>query len=94
MTTIHEQYATVFKAFCDDKRLAILEMLQDGELCACKIQEQLPIGQSTLSHHMKILCDSGVVIGRRNGKWTYYSISPQGSEYSVQLLKELTRMGE
>lgn len=94
MNTILEQHAKVFKAFCDDKRLAILEMLRNGELCACKIQEQLPIGQSTLSHHMKILCDSGVVVGRRDGKWIHYSISLQGSEYAIKLLAELTTMNE
>ena len=39
---------------------------------------------------MKILCDSGIVISRREGKWTYYSISSEGSEYAVELLKKLT----
>jgi ArsR family transcriptional regulator len=90
MPTIHEKHAAVFKAFCDEKRLAIITMLHKGERCACELQEYLPIGQSTLSHHMKILCDSGVVVGRREGKWIYYSISRQGSEYAVELLKQLT----
>ncbi|MDL2226004.1 metalloregulator ArsR/SmtB family transcription factor [Eubacteriales bacterium OttesenSCG-928-M02] len=88
--TKHEQHANVFKAFCDEKRLAILEMLREGELCACKIQERLPIGQSTLSHHMKILCTSGIVSSRREGKWTHYSINPKGCAYAAQLLSELT----
>lgn len=89
MSAKHQQQAAVFKAFCDSNRLEILELLRQGELCACKLQERLPIGQSTLSHHMKILCDSGVVVGRRQGKWTHYSISRQGVEYAAGLLAEI-----
>ncbi len=86
--------ARVFKAFCDENRLMILSLLQNGEKCACKLLDELQIGQSTLSHHMKILCDSGVVKGRRDGKWTHYSISKEGSRYALKLLKELTLLKE
>jgi len=55
--------ARVFKAFCDENRLMILEMLQSGEKCACVLLEKLEIAQSTLSHHMKLLVDSGIVTG-------------------------------
>ncbi|MDL2216043.1 metalloregulator ArsR/SmtB family transcription factor [Ruminococcaceae bacterium OttesenSCG-928-N02] len=91
MDITYKEQARIFKAFCDDKRIAILEMLRGGELCACKIQEQLPIGQSTLSHHMKILCDAGVVKARREGKWTHYSLDTQGIHYAAQLLTALTK---
>lgn len=80
----------VFRAFCDENRLRILEMLRGGEKCACVLLEQLEISQPTLSHHMKILCDSGVVSSRKEAKWMYYSISEDGSEYALQLLKQLT----
>lgn len=50
--TENEKRARVFKAFCDANRLTILELLQGGEKCACKLLEELNIGQSTLSHHM------------------------------------------
>lgn len=92
MASKYEQHASVFRAFSDEKRLIILEMLRSGETCACKLQEHLPIGQSTLSHHMKILCESGIVVGRREGKWIYYSINEKGSEYAIQLLKQLTTL--
>lgn len=82
--------AKVFKAFCDANRLRILELLRAGEKCACVLLEDLMINQSTLSHHMKILCESGVVAGRRKGKWTYYSISAQGAGAARSLLQELT----
>ena len=81
--------AKVFKAFCDENRLQILELLRSGEKCACVLLENLHISQSTLSHHMQILCDSGVVEARREGKWTHYSISETGSRRAAQLLVEL-----
>ncbi|EGD49324.1 transcriptional regulator, ArsR family [Ruminiclostridium papyrosolvens DSM 2782] len=88
----YEENAKVFKAFCDENRLMILELLQTGEKCACKLLEDMKIGQSTLSHHMKILCDSGVVNARKEGKWTHYSISPQGSVYARELLGKITEI--
>lgn len=91
MENTYEDNARVFKAFCDEKRLMILEMLQSGEKCACHLLDKMNIGQSTLSHHMKILCDSGIVKSRKEGKWTYYSISSEGSEYAGRLIKELTK---
>jgi len=88
--TVYQRDARVFKAFCDEKRLRILEMLRSGEKCACVLLEQLDIGQSTLSYHMKILCASGVVDSRQEGKWTHYKISEAGSAHAAQLLKSLT----
>jgi len=88
----YEKNAKVFKAFCDENRLMILELLQTGEKCACKLLEDLNIGQSTLSHHMRILCDSGVVSARKEGKWIHYSISPEGSAYAKELLDKITEI--
>ena len=82
--------AKVFKAFCDVNRLQILELLRSGEKCSCVLLEDLHISQSTLSYHMKILCESGIVVGREEGKWTHYRISPQGSARAVALLREIT----
>ena len=78
METIYENEANIFKALCDPNRLVILETLQVGEKCACKLLCDLKIVQSTLSHHMKILCDAGFVDVRRDGKWMYYSLNTQG----------------
>jgi len=86
----HEKNAKVFKAFCDDKRLAILELLRSGEKCACVLIEQMEIGQSSLSYHMKILCESGIVESRQEGKWTHYKISEQASKEAMLLLKAIT----
>lgn len=86
----HQENAKVFKALCDPKRLAILEQLRSGEKCACVLQGPLDLTQSGLSYHMKILCDSGLVVSRQEGKWTHYRLSPSGQEAAVQLLLALT----
>jgi ArsR family transcriptional regulator len=85
-----EKNSKVFKAFCDEKRLAILELLRSGEKCACVLLEDLDLGQSGLSYHMKILCESGIVESRQDGKWTHYKISERGSEEALLLLKAIT----
>lgn len=64
--------AEVFKAFCSEHRLRIIERLKSGEKCACDLQEYIDISQPNLSHHMKVLCNSGIVIGRQEGKWVHY----------------------
>lgn len=88
--TENEKNARIFKSFCDANRLSILGLLQSGEKCACKLLEELNIGQPTLSHHMKILCDSEIVVGRKEGKWTYYSFNPAGVNYAKKLLNQIT----
>ena len=90
MENKYKHSAKVFKAFCDENRLMILELLKSGEKCACTLLDDLNISQSTLSHHMRILCDSGIVEGRKEGKWIHYSISRAGSEYAKELLEKLT----
>lgn len=82
--------AKVFKALCDPNRLAILELLRSGEKCACALLEQLELKQSGLSYHMKILCESGIVVSRQEGKWTHYRLSSEGRDRAVELLKQLT----
>lgn len=84
--------SVVFKAFCDENRLQILQLLQSGEKCACCLLEEMQITQPTLSHHMKILCDSGIVTGRKEGKWMHYSISKEGIKTAEDYLKQLTKI--
>lgn len=67
--------ALLCKSMGDSNRLKIVKMLSNGEKCACKILEEFEISQPTLSHHMRILCESGLVIVRREGKWSHYSLN-------------------
>ena len=81
--------ALVFKTLSDENRIRILKLLRSGEKCGCKLLEELNISQPTLSHHMKILCDTGLVAGRKEGKWIHYSICCDGVRRVRGLMKEL-----
>lgn len=72
MSTI--DIALICKALGDSNRLQIVKMLSSGEKCGCKLLEKFEITQPTLSHHMKILCECGLVRTRREGKWSHYSL--------------------
>ena len=85
----HQEDAKVFKALCDPKRLAIFEQLRSGEKCACVLQEPMDLTQSGLSYHMKILCDSGIVTSRQEGKWTHYRLSAPGGEWALERLRAI-----
>jgi len=78
--------ARIFKAFSDENRLTILRLLHSGEKCACKLQEALAISQPTLSHHMRVLLDAGLVNARKDGKWIHYSLNSEGAYQARDLL--------
>ncbi len=86
--------AEIYKAFCDENRLRIIYALKEGEKCACTLLEEVPVAQSTLSHHMGILVKSSVVTSRRKGKWTYYSLSDEGARQARNLLDEMLKKSE
>lgn len=92
MNIDEKKTATIFKAFCDENRIRILDMLSTGEKCACRLLEEIDVTQPTLSHHMKILCDSGIVVGRKEGKWTHYSISQKGIAEAQKYLDTLNNL--
>jgi ArsR family transcriptional regulator len=76
----YSSYAILMKALADETRVKIFDMLSQGELCACKILEEFKITQPTLSYHMKILTESGLVDSRRDGVWMKYSINKNNLE--------------
>lgn len=86
--------ALICKALSDSSRLEIVQMLSDGEKCACKLLERFDITQPTLSHHMKVLCESGLVNGRKEGKWVYYSINVQTIQRFKKFVNELSYIEE
>lgn len=88
---LREKDTQLFKALGDDSRLRILNILwEEGrERCACLLLLRLGISQSTLSHHMKILCDAGLVTARKEGKWTHYAICPDEFLRGAALLEQL-----
>ena len=89
MERTEKQMALIFKALSDENRIRILKLLHNGEMCACKLLDALNISQPTLSHHMKILCDAGIVNGRKEGKWMHYSICIESAEELSAMLHQL-----
>lgn len=71
--------AARFKALSDPNRLRILSMVSsnvDAETCVCDLPEPLGLGQSTVSHHLKILVEAGLLNREKRGVWAYYSLVP------------------
>ena len=75
MEKVYIDVSKMLKAISDPKRLRIVDMLSCGELCACVILESFRITQPTLSHDMKVLTEAGIVLDRREGKNTFYSLN-------------------
>jgi ArsR family transcriptional regulator len=71
------QAAQRFAALSDETRLQIVELLTRGEWCVCDLQGALDAAQSRLSFHLRKLKDAGLVIDRREGRWSYYSLNPE-----------------
>lgn len=88
------QQAMIFKALSDPKRIAIINHLKKGEKCACVLLEKLELTQSGLSYHMKILCDSGLVSGRPDGKWVHYSLRDEGFSKAIKILTDIGSASE
>lgn len=85
--------AQVFKALSDSNRLMILELLKAGEMCACKLLEKFNISQSTLSYHMKMLCECELVISRTEGRWAMYSLKEEKIDEIIKFFKSLNQQG-
>lgn len=67
--------AELFHALADPIRVDVVSLLLDGERCVCDLMSDLDLAQSRLSWHLKTLSDAGLVIGRREGRWNYYSLN-------------------
>ncbi len=74
------QLAAVLKALADPARLRLLSMIaahEGGEACVCDLTEPLALSQPTVSHHLKVLLDAGLVTRDKRGVWAYYRLVPQ-----------------
>jgi ArsR family transcriptional regulator len=91
MNDNYEVNAKMFKVLSDHNRLQIIDMLSCGEKCACDILKYFDFTQPTLSHHMKVLMDSGLVICRKEGLWSYYSLdSTKANKLVLSLMNLIT----
>lgn len=69
--------AELFHALADITRIEVVTLLQAGEKCVCDLMCELDLQQSRLSWHLKTLSDAGIITGRRDGRWIYYSLNAQ-----------------
>lgn len=84
--------ARVFKALADPNRLRLLSLVkasESGERCVCDLTEPLGLGQPTVSHHLKVLVDAGLLHREKRGTWAYYSLAPGALERAAGLLAGL-----
>lgn len=88
------EYLPAFKALADETRLEIINMVTQGELCACEILEAFDMSQSTLSYHMKLLTDSGLMFVRRDGKKMLYTINHEQFNWLAHFCEELSESSE
>ena len=82
-----------FHALSDETRLQIIERLSDGEQCVCDLTDMLATTQSLLSFHLKTLKEAGILTDRREGRWVYYSLSPEAIEELERFIGSLKPRG-
>jgi len=85
----YDDSAKIIKTFSDASRLKIIDILSCGEKCACDILEHFEFTQPTLSHHMKVLMDAGIVKCRKDGLWSYYSLNNNNCNKIILFLMNL-----
>ena len=84
-----DRAARLFHALSDATRLSILQRLRFGEQCVCNLTDALDAAQSRLSFHLKVLKDAGLVTDRREGRWMYYTMSPEALAEVSELVEHL-----
>ena len=83
----YSEKAEIFKVLSDSNRLQIIDMLSCGEMCACKILEKFDITQPTLSHHLKVLADNGIVTSRKEANWIHYKLNDEKMKEITEFLQ-------
>ncbi len=90
----YDKSGRILKALADPNRLKIIELLSCGEKCACEILESFKFTQPTLSHHMKVLIDCGLVKARKDGIWNLYKLDTNNCNRLVLFLLNLITENE
>ena len=90
MNDSYMEFMPIFKALADETRLKIIDMLSCGEMCANDILEEFQISQSTLSYHMKVLMDAGLINGLKDGNWMRYSLKNERTQELIDFIVYIT----
>jgi ArsR family transcriptional regulator len=88
IATAHTAVLPLFQALADENRLRIVDVLQGGERCVCELQSSLDLGQSLLSHHLRVLREAGLVRSRRDGRWVHYALSDEALSMAEAWISE------
>lgn len=81
---------TTFRAFSDRTRLRILNLLKPGELCVCDLVRAMELPQPKVSRHLAYLRKAGLVTGRKDGLWMYYTLAPAKNAFHQKLMECLS----
>jgi ArsR family transcriptional regulator, arsenate/arsenite/antimonite-responsive transcriptional repressor len=84
-------YVNIFKALSDPNRIRIVKMLSERELCMCEVREVLDLSNSTVSKHLTILRDAGLVLDSKDGKWVNFQINNKSEQQFVRSLLGLIK---
>ncbi|PSR69990.1 transcriptional regulator [Nocardia sp. MDA0666] len=88
--------AAMFKALGDPVRLRVLSAIAaraGGEACVCDVSDGLDVTQPTISHHLKVLREAGLVTSERRASWVYYRVIPEALQRLSDLLVDQSRVG-
>jgi ArsR family transcriptional regulator len=84
----------IARALCDPTRIRVIAALRNGELCVCELVDALAISQSSLSSHLRICREVGVVTTRKESRWIYYSLSARYAPLIESIFSELQTLGK
>jgi ArsR family transcriptional regulator len=85
-----ESLATTLKALADPTRLRLVSMVAaraGGEACVCDLTEPVGLSQPTVSHHLKVLVEAGILTRSQRGKWAYYRLVPDTLDTLARLIR-------
>lgn len=86
-----EKLANYSLCLANARRVEIIMLLMEGEKCACELGRRLKITQPSISRHMTVMCDSGLVTGRKQGRWMLYSLNREAYKDLLRLLVEIMK---
>lgn len=76
-----DELVNTARALADPTRVRVLAALRGGELCVCELSDALGVAQSTLSTHLQVIRETGLVRTRRQGRWVYYALEPRAKHW-------------
>lgn len=84
---IMQDLVKIFKALSDSNRIRIIKILEIRSLCVCEITEVLHLATSTVSQHLSLLKDAGIIVDEKDGKWVNYSVNTNNlNQYNKKIL--------